>query len=636
MSLLANSTACTAMNMGNKNLRILVVDDNQAIHEDFRKILAAQPEAEGLHQARAALFGEIPLMQALERFELDYADQGQTALALVQMARRDGRPYAVAFVDMRMPPGWDGLETVERLWEADGRLQVVICTAYSDHSWAEIAARLGTSDRFLILRKPFDAIEVQQIAASLTRKWELGRDIRSQIEDLVAQVNARNRDLQASNQLLEQQVTARTAELQQRHDELQRTVEALKEANTAADHANRAKSQFLARMSHEIRTPMNAVLGMNELLLSTSLNDQQRHFVETIHNNGEQLLQIINDILDLSKIEEDKMDLDVGRFDLSTTVRDVVDLFRESSRRKGLCLECQMDPGLPAVWRGDAVRFRQILTNLVGNAVKFTEHGGILIHVERIEESHDDALFKVTVCDTGIGISLDAQQKIFHPFAQADGSMTRRFGGTGLGLAIVKRLVSLMGGDIDLTSIPGKGTTFWFTARLEKQAMSERVGGESRQSALGAKADAFTDRSPGVDPIKPRSRARILLAEDNSTNQEVFLRMLEMCGEAADAVGTGREAIDALERSRYDLVLMDYEMPEMDGLTATAEIRRRGVIRSDGKPVPIIALSGYAVGSYQTACLEGGMDGFLAKPTGLTEIRNTLNRWLPATESRAA
>lgn len=624
------------MSPGNRNLRILVVDDNQAIHEDFRKILQVQPEEESLHQARSALFGEVPLVQALERFELEYADQGQAALALVQMARLEGRPYAVAFVDMRMPPGWDGLETVERLWEADGRLQVVICTAYSDHSWAEIAARLGTSDRFLILRKPFDAIEVQQIAASLTRKWELGRDIRLQMEDLVAQVNARNRDLQVTNQRLEQQVMARTAELQQRHDELQRTVEALKEAKAAADQANQAKSQFLARMSHEIRTPMNAMFGMNELLLCTALTDQQRRFAQTIDKNREQLLQIINDILDLSKIEAGKMDLHIAGFDLVTTVREVVDLFLESSRQKGLSLECQIDPELPTMWRGDAVRFRQILTNLVGNAIKFTERGGILIHVERIEDTQYQAQFKITVCDTGIGIPLDAQQTIFDPFAQADGSMTRRFGGTGLGLAIVKRLVSLMGGDIGLTSIPGKGSTFWFTIRLDKQAMSEGVGEEIKPLNQTTTPSACINRIPGVNPNRPRARARILLAEDNSTNQEVFLRMLEVCGEAADVVNTGREALEALERTQYDLVLMDCEMPDMDGLAATTEIRRRGLTRADGKPVPIIALSGYAVSSYQASCLAGGMDGFLSKPAGLKEIRNVLSLWLPAIKSRAA
>ncbi len=624
------------MGAGNKNLRVLVVDDNQAIHEDFRKILQVPTEEAGLLQAREAVFGETSLIQALERFELDYAYQGQAALTLVQMARREGRPYAVAFVDMRMPPGWDGLETIERLWEADGRLQVVICTAYSDHSWAEIAARLEMSDRLLILRKPFDSIEVQQITASLTRKWELGRDIRLQIEDLVMQVNARNRELQAANQWLEQQVAGRTAELQHRNEELQQLVEALNKAKAAADNANRAKSQFLAHMSHEIRTPMNGVLGMNELLLATPLTDLQRHFVQTICHSGESLLRIINDVLDFSKIEANKMDLDVSEFDLAATMQEAVNLFLETSRRKGLHLACRIDPGLPHVWRGDSGRVRQILLNLVGNAVKFTERGSISIHLQSHEDRHADALLKVTVQDTGIGISPDAQQNIFDPFAQADGSMSRRFGGTGLGLAIVQRLVEMMEGEIGLASIPGKGSTFWFTVLLGKPATPETTGVENQRADHPLEYEASFSGNSGVNSSGLPSRARVLLAEDDPTNREVFLRMLELCGESVDIARTGQEAIQALERSQYDLVFMDCEMPEMNGLAATTEIRRRGFSRKDGRLVPIVALSGYAVSSYQVACLAGGMDDFLSKPVGLKEIQKAVRQWLSAHDVRAA
>lgn len=408
----------TDIDKQSQHLRVLIIDDNLSIHEDFRKILQPGTETQGLDEARASLFGGESFQKALVRFELDYADQGQAALALVQVARREGRPYAVAFVDMRMPPGWDGLETIERMWEADPEIQTVICTAYTDHSWDDIISRLGYDDRLLILQKPFSTVEVSQLAASLTTKWKLARQARQRLE--------------------------------------------------AAEAANIAKSQFLANVSHEIRTPMNGILGMSELLLQTPLNDKQRRYIETLQKSGIALLQVINDILDISRIESGKLKLDSIAFDLGQLVKDVLELFSSPIESKGLKLTVVLADNLLPEYEGDPVRIRQILTNLLGNAIKFTTQGEIALHVAVAEDTVDMTTLCLKVRDTGIGIEPAVQSKLFTPFTQADGSTTRKYGGTGLGLAIVKQLAHVMGGIVGVDSVLGQGSTFWCTIQLQK------------------------------------------------------------------------------------------------------------------------------------------------------------------------
>ena len=396
--------------------------------------------------------------------------------------------------------------------------------------------------------------------------------------------------------------------------QLQAKSQDLTAATEEAKAASHAKSQFLANMSHEIRTPMNGVLGMLGLLKNSALTEQQTHFVDAAYRSAEALLDILNDILDFSKIEAGKFKLSPVDFNLRDTVEEAIGFFAEQAHRKGIELVCQIDAAAPTDVRGDPVRLRQILTNLIGNAIKFTDHGEVVVTALRLEAACEDAInLEISVRDTGIGIPSDQQPHLFDAFTQADSSTTRAYGGTGLGLAIAKQLTEMMGGDIEVESAPGQGATFRFNVQLEPSA----ARGQGAVSPLPAP----------LDMPAPQWQAQILLAEDSLINQEVASQMLAAFGCQVHCVVNGREALHAVRQSPYDLVLMDCQMPEMDGFAATQAIRQH-LQDTRAAHLPIIALTAYAMADDRERCLAAGMDDYLSKPFTQAQLAAILGRWL--------
>ncbi|MBN2292264.1 MAG: response regulator [Pirellulales bacterium] len=603
-------------NEGEKNRRILIIDDNESIHQDFRNILRPPRDiSDDLASSKAGLLDDDAApVQRNDTFLVDSAHQGQEGLEMVRKAVEKGQPYSMAFVDMRMPPGWNGLDTIAHIWKEYADLQVVICTAYSDHSWDEIVERLGCTDQLLILKKPFDNVEVRQLVYALTEKWHLAQKAKLKTQELMGMVNSRTRDLEAA------------------HQELLGINDRLVAAKRSAEEANRSKSIFLANMSHEIRTPMTAIIGYTEYIREedsqNNMPPERISALDTILRNGKHLMTIINDILEISKIEAGKLNLEPVKCTVSSILNDIMAVMHIRAGEKGIYLTSDFTGLIPETINTDPNRLRQILINLIGNAIKFTSRGGVHLNIKYLDKDPDNPKMQFDVIDSGIGLSKEQCERLFQPFTQADNTTNRDFGGTGLGLVISRRLANLLDGDVVIAkSEINKGSTFRATiatgplddAKMITPNVETGTIDNNRQRRESSKTELSIN-------------CRILLAEDFLENQRLISLILQKAGVDVTVADNGKIAYDlaleALEQGKpFDVILMDMQMPELNGYDATRRLRE------EGYTAPIIAMTAYAMPEDREKCLQAGCDEYITKPICREGLLNTVQNYVKHNQS---
>ena len=578
-----------------KGRRILVIDDNRAIHEDFRKVLTTTtPQDSPLAEAEALLFNEKPDAEVRPSFHLDSAYQGQEGLVLVQQSIQNHRPYAVAFVDIRMPPGWDGVETTQKLWEVDPDLQVVICTAYSDYSWDELIRKVGNSDRLLILKKPFDTVEVLQLANALSEKWRLHRRVRRQMDDLEKTVTERTQQLQTTND----QLVVEIEEHQLNKQRLQQAVEDLKAAQEQVIQQERLRAlgSMASGIAHDFNNSLVGILGLTELLLNRPEDLENKakatRYLEMINTTAKDAGKIVDRLREFYRFREKREALEA--IDLNQLVDGAITLtqprWKTQVEARNISITVQRDlQEIPKV-TGNIAELRDVLTNLIFNAVDAMPMGGNIT----IRTHCKDNQVVLEVSDTGQGMTKEIRRRCFEPFFTTKGTH-----GTGLGLSMVHGIAQRHQATIEVKSEVGKGSTF--IIRFAPQS-----------------APAQT-----VSPPLPNAtlqNLRVLLVDDELMVRTIIGEYLAIDGHAVKTADGGRDGVEKFGKDQFDLVVVDRAMPDMNGdQVATA-------IRSVNPKVPIVMLTGF--GSMMEANGERpeGVDLVVGKPVTIVGLRAALSK----------